>query len=220
MPSTYPLHVCTMALALFSSVAMAQTTNSGCSSNCTEFLAALLEESVKGLAGSIDSTPVVLAEWTIAGNIESAQSSGSDIQAAIARETGVESSAISLSFISASVKLFAIITIPSGMTGAAIEASITTRLSKALATSAFGTVVETEPTAATTYKSAADGAINGAAVGAVITSWVDNYEKAATIAIWVIVGISAGAAVGCIAICICIYCCCCRNRAPKPQATA
>ena len=144
---------------------------------------------------------VVLAEFTVAGDISDVPQE--KIKSEIAKAANVATTAVTLSLVAASVKIFAAIAVPAGTTAAAISAGVTSTLgSTTAASTAFGVTVTSAATVSVTTPNGASSTIV-AAKGAI--------AAAVGLTTGVLIAVIVGPIVAVLLLCI-LLCWCCKRR--------
>jgi len=173
-----------------------------------------------GSSSSSSSTDgeVILWEVTASGQVSDiSESDDAAVRSGIATAAGVgEVSYVSTAYMSASVKLYATISIPAGMTADAVKSSVDGNLgTPSNANGYFGSALSVQSVDSitkTTSSAATDTIVNAGATK--LVDQINNFvAKATGLAIGVLIAIIVAPLV--VVLCLLsllIYCCCCRNR--------
>jgi len=171
-------------------------------------------------SSSSSSTDVEVILWDVTASGQVSDISESDdaaIRSGIATAAGVgQASYVSTAYMSASVKLYATISIPAGMTADAVKSSVDGNLgTPSIANTYFGqalSVQSVDSITKTTATAATDTIVNAGA-----TTLFDQFNNFVAKATGLAIGLLIAIIVAPVVVVLClvsllIYCCCCRNR--------
>jgi len=155
-----------------------------------------------------------MIEMTASGSVSDVTTEQRNtIKTNMAQTAGVTTDRVDLQIVPASIKIFGIISVPSGTDVSTVQSALSATYGDATAAStATGLSVQSTSVTQTTASSASNTVVS-AGGAAYVNQWIDAAKKAAGLAIGILVAIIVAPTV--VVLCLLglvIYCCCCKNK--------